>query len=73
LHGTGEVRTESADRASGYWTTLSVAQPTVSAKTSGVYLRAEPEDLRILDGDDDRKRARLIAERLKRWKGIRSA
>jgi hypothetical protein len=73
LHGTGEVRTESADRASGYWTTLSVAQPTMSAKTSGVYLRADPEDLRILDGNDDRKRARLIAERLKRWKGIRSA
>lgn len=73
LHGTGEVRTESADRASGYWTTLSAAQPMVSAKTSGIYLRADPEDLRVLDGNDDRKRAKLIAERLKRWRGIRSA
>jgi hypothetical protein len=73
LHGTGEIRTETADRASGYWTTFSAAQPAASARTSGVYLRAEASDLRVLDGDDDRQRARLIADRLKRWKSIQGA
>jgi hypothetical protein len=47
--------------------------PKVSARTSGVYLRADPEDLSILDGRDDRKRAELIAERLGRWESIRNA
>jgi hypothetical protein len=27
----------------------------------------------ILDGDDDRRRAELIAERLERWKSIASS
>lgn len=73
LHGTGEIRMESADRASGYFTTLSDTQPKVNARTAGVYLRAEPEDLSILDGRDDRRRADLIAERLNHWRGIRAA
>jgi len=70
LHGTGEIRIESADRAAGYFTTRSDTDPTVNARTSGVYLHADPVDLSILDGDDDRQRAELIAERLKRWKSI---
>lgn len=73
LHGTGEIRMESADRASGYFTTLSDTQPKVNARTAGVYLRAEQEDLNILDGRDDRQRSDLIAERLGHWKGIKSA
>lgn len=73
LHGTGEIRVESADRASGYWTTYSDTRPEANARTSGVYLRAAAADLRVLDGDDDRQRARLIAERLRRWKAIKSA
>jgi hypothetical protein len=73
LDGTGEIRIESADRAAGYWTTRSDTDPSVSARTSGVYLRADPEDLSILDGPDDRKRAELIAERLGRWGSIRNA
>ena len=73
LDGTGEIRIESADRAAGYWTTRSDTDPNVSARTSGVYLRADPEDLSILDGRDDRKRAELIAERLGRWESIRNA
>jgi hypothetical protein len=73
LDGTGEIRIESADRAAGYWTTRSDTDPNVSARTSGVYLRADPEDLGILDGRDDRKRAELIAERLGRWGSIRNA
>jgi hypothetical protein len=72
LHGTGEISLESSDRASGYFTTLSETRPDVNARTSGVYLRAEPDDLVILDGSDDRKRAKLIAERLKRLKSIRA-
>jgi hypothetical protein len=73
LEGTGEIRLESAERAAGYWTTRSDNQPDVNARTSGVYLRADPEDLGILDGPDDGKRAQLIAERLKRWKSITNA
>ena len=73
LHGTGEIRMESADRGSGYWTTLSDTQPKLNARTAGVYLRAEPEDLCVLDGPDDRRRSELIAERLRRWKAIKSA
>lgn len=68
LDGTGEIRLESTDRAAGYWTTRSGTHPEVSARTSGFYLRADPVDLSILDGPDDRQRAELIAERLKRWK-----
>jgi hypothetical protein len=73
LHGTGEIRMESADRASGYFTTLSETQPEVNARTAGVYLRAATEDLSVLDGSDDRQRSKLIAERLRRWKGIKNA
>ena len=73
LHGRGEIKLESADRASGYWTTLSDAQPDVRAKTSGIYLRADAEDLRVLDGRDDRQRSSLIAERVKEWQGIKGA
>jgi Predicted nucleotide-binding protein containing TIR-like domain len=72
LEGTGEIRLESADRASGYWTTRADRDPNVNARTSGVYLRAEPTDMSVLDGRDDRRRAELIAERLKNWKSIKS-
>jgi predicted nucleotide-binding protein with TIR-like domain len=73
LDGTGDIRIESADRAAGYFTTRSEAHPEVNARTSGVYLRADAEDTSILDGRDDRKRAELIAERLKNWKSISGA
>jgi len=72
LDGTGEIRMESADRASGYFTTHSDTHPKVNARTSGVYLRAEPTDMSILDGRDDRQRAELIAERLRHWVSIKS-
>jgi hypothetical protein len=71
LEGTGEIRLESADRASGYFTTRADAQQ-VNTRTAGVFLRAEPTDMSILDGGDDQKRVELIAERLRRWKSIRS-
>ena len=70
LDGTGEIRIESADRAAGYFTTHAESQPEVNARTAGVFWRAAPEDMSILDGRDDRKRAELIAERLRDWKSI---
>ena len=72
LYGVGEVRIESADRASGYWTTRMESDPQLNARTSGVYWRADPDDLGILDGRDDRKRAALIAARLKQWETFRN-
>jgi hypothetical protein len=72
LYGTGEVRLESADRASGYFTTRSDTNPDVNARTSGVYLRADPGDLAILDGNDNQRRVELIAERLNHWKSIKN-
>jgi CAP12/Pycsar effector protein, TIR domain len=73
LDGTGEIRIESADRAAGYFTTRSDTNPAVNARTSGVYWRAHPDDMGILDGGDDRQRAELIAERLRQWKAITDA
>ena len=73
LYGTGEIRIETTDRAAGYWTTQSDTSPDLNARTSGVYLRADSEDSTILDGDDDRQRAELIAERLTRWKSVTSS
>ena len=73
LDGTGEIRLESPERASGYWTTRSETDPRVNARTSGVYLRADPEDLTVLDGRDDRRRAELIGERLAQWKASANA
>src|ERR671936_1127055 len=42
LEGTGEIRVETADRATGFWTTRSDGDPGLNARTSGVYLRADP-------------------------------
>ena len=73
LYGTAEILLETADRASGYWTTRVEARPEVNARTSGVYLRAQSDDLTILDGRDNRERAKLIASRLEEWKAIAGA
>ena len=70
LYGTGEIRLESADRAAGYWITRSDSDLSLNVRTSGVYMRADPKDLTVLDGRDDPQRAELIAERLKDWKSI---
>ena len=71
LHGTGEIRPESEDRAAGYFVTRSDADPGFKARTSGIYWRAHPDDLDVMDGRDDRRRAALIAERLEDWKAFR--
>ena len=71
--GTGEIRLETADRASGYWTTRSDRDPGLYARTSGVYLRADPSDLQVLDGGSAEERAQLIAQRLAEWKSAANA
>jgi hypothetical protein len=73
LDGTGEIRIETPDRAAGYFTTRSDTHPKVNTRTSGVYLRADSQDMSILDGRDERQRAKLIAERLRHWKSITNA
>src|SRR5205823_4183059 len=50
LEGTGEIRVEAADRATGYWTTRSDRDAGLNARTAGVFLRADPSDLQALDG-----------------------
>ncbi|MFN2593437.1 MAG: hypothetical protein ABR579_00935, partial [Actinomycetota bacterium] len=68
LEGTGEIRLEGADRATGYWTTRSDHDPGLNARTAGVYLRADPSDLDVLDSGSEEERAQLIAQRLQEWK-----
>jgi hypothetical protein len=36
-------------------------------------LRADPQDMTILDGRDDPQRAALIAERLSHWRSMSNA
>jgi hypothetical protein len=72
-YGTGEIRLESGDRATGYWTTRADTDPNLNERTAGVYWRADPGDMSTIDGRDDRKRATLIADRLAQWKSVRNA
>jgi len=71
--GTGEIRLEDPDRASGYWTTRSETDPDLHGRTSGVYLRADPGDWQVVDSDDPQARAELLALRLREWKAISDA
>lgn len=73
LSGTGEITLESADRASGYWITRAETGPKVNARTSGIYLRADQEDVSVMDHGEDHKRLEMIAEKLIRWKAIKSS
>jgi hypothetical protein len=73
LWGTGEVKVESADRATGYWTTRSDRDPGLNARTSGIYVRADPSDWQVLDSGSEEERAELIAQRLQEWKSSANA
>jgi hypothetical protein len=68
FEGTGEIILESVDRANGYWTTQSAGDDALHAKTSGVYLRAEPTDKATLDQAAPSERIALIQRRLEEWK-----
>ncbi|MFL5983030.1 MAG: TIR domain-containing protein [Gaiellaceae bacterium] len=73
LEGTGEIRVETPDRATGYWTTRSDRDTTLNARTAGMYVRADPADLDVLDGGSADERAELIAERLREWSAVANA
>jgi predicted nucleotide-binding protein with TIR-like domain len=73
LEGTGEIRLEDADRAAGYWTTRSEVDLQLHERTSGIYLRADPDDMRTLDGGEAQARAELLALRLREWLAISNA
>jgi hypothetical protein len=73
LEGTGEIRLETADRGTGYWTTRSGRDAGVNARTAGIYLRADHSDLRVLDGGTEEERAELIARRLREWRSAANA
>src|SRR5690242_9074816 len=70
LEGTGEIKLESVDRADGYWTTRSEGADAFQARTSGIYLRADPGDAAVLDGNAAAERAALIERRLGEWESF---
>jgi hypothetical protein len=61
---------ETADRATGYWTTRSDRDPGLNARTAGVYLRADPSDFEVLESGSAEERAQLIAQRLREWESV---
>jgi Predicted nucleotide-binding protein containing TIR-like domain len=69
LEGTAEITLESVDRADGYWTTRSQGADAFHARTSGIYLRADPGDTAVLDGNAA-ERATLIERKLEEWKSL---
>jgi hypothetical protein len=73
LEGAGEITLETVDRAAGYFTTRSDGADAFHARTSGVYLRADPGDMAVLDGSDAAQRAALIARRLEEWRTLASS
>jgi Predicted nucleotide-binding protein containing TIR-like domain len=73
LWGIAEIKLESVDRADGYWTTRSDGPDAVDARTSGIYLRADPGDKDVLDGTDAAERAALIERRLEEWRSLADA
>jgi len=73
LEGTGEITLEAADRATGYWTTRSDRDAGLNVRTAGVYHRADPSDLEVLEGESEDARAELIAQRLRDWKSAANA
>src|SRR4029077_14410219 len=70
---TGEITVETTDRATGYWTTRSDSDPGLNARTAGIYLRADPLDLQVLEVGSASDRAELIAQRLEEWKSAADA
>jgi hypothetical protein len=70
LEGTGEIKLESVDRANGYFTTRKNGVDAFYARTSGIYVRADPGDKVVLDGTDAAARAALLERRLDEWKAL---
>ena len=69
----GHRRRSGSSRSTGPPATGSPGRPPtrlLNIRTSGVYLRAEPEDAEVMDGNDQQGRAALIAEKLEEWRLI---
>jgi CAP12/Pycsar effector protein, TIR domain len=73
FEGAAEIKLESADRATGYWTTRSDRDPGLNIRTSGIYLRADGADLECLESGSEEERAELLARRLGEWKSAANA
>jgi hypothetical protein len=73
LEGTSEITLESLDRGSGHWTTRSGDDDAVNARASGIYVRVDPGDTAVLDGNDAAEWAALIERRLEDWKSLARA
>ena len=73
LEGTGEITVETADRATGYWTTRSDRDPGLNARTAGVSLRADASDLQVLESGRRRGAVRSDRPRLREWKSAANA
>jgi hypothetical protein len=43
------------------------------ARTSGIYVRADPGDRAVLDSTDAAERAALIERRLEEWRSLASS
>jgi hypothetical protein len=56
--------------AGGYFTTRSDGADAFLARTSRIYLRADPGDTAVLNGNDAAERAALIERRLDEWKSL---
>ena len=70
IEGTGEIRLESVDRANAYWTSRSEVSDAIETRTSGIFIRADPGDAAVLDGNDAAARTALIERRLEEWKSL---
>jgi len=73
IEGTAEIKVESTDRATGYWITRSDQDRAMYARTAGVYFRADPAHLQVLESGSEEERANLIGERLREWQAAANA
>lgn len=70
FEGLGEIRLESDARGAGYFTSRGGSEPGIEARTAGIYLRADPADVTILDTGDAKDRADLLTHRLQDWHSL---
>lgn len=70
FEGVGEITIESSARAAGYFTSRTGTEPQLEARTSGIYLRADPADVAVLDDGNAQQRSELLAQRLQDWHSL---